>query len=337
MDATTRPSTFIEVNDAFIKKLGYTREEIIGKPSTLVLSDRSYNPPLDTIYEVLNSGKPITFEAQDRTKNGIIIPSEVITHKVQLEGKDVYLSVSRDITIQKQIEQELRDAEAQRMKFEAMVSHELRTPLQAILGFTELLGTRDGQLDEEVTKFVVSMIKKNVSRLENIANTIIDVSDMEYNIHKLKLKTLDFREFINEIQETYKHLGIKFFPCGSINPIFLEGDIEKLYMVFDHLIDNAMRNTNEKNRLITITPVLLETSIQITVIDNGAGIAKENLEKIFEKFVSIPTEYSVDGMGVGLYFVQQIILAHGGTITASSKGIGQGATFTICLPLKDLL
>jgi PAS domain S-box-containing protein len=329
--------SFLKVNDAYVEALGYTKEELVNlTPNEIVAPEMIEKIPL--FMEILNQGDSIEgVEWISIRKNKKKIFLSINLQIIPFKGQKVIFASARDMSVQKKIIDELKQAKNQRLKFEAMVSHELRTPLQAILGFTELLDTRVNQLDEDITKSVISMIKKNVSRLENIANTIIDVSDMEYSIYKLNLKTLDFREFMDKIQETHKHPGVNFFPCESINPIFLTGDSKKLHMVFDHLIDNAIRNTNEKNRLITVTPVLLNTSIQITFIDNGAGIAKKNLEKIFEKFVSIQTEYAVDGMGVGLHFVKQIILAHGGTITASSKGVGQGATFTIRLPLKDLL
>ena len=79
---------------------------------------------------------------------------------------------------------------------------------------------------------------------------------------------------------------------------------------------------------------ILKSVIRITIADNGAGIDPENLEQIFEQFVSIETEYSTTGTGLGLYLCRRIMEAHGGTVTAQSQGLGHGAKFIVELPRK---
>jgi PAS domain S-box-containing protein len=328
---------YLKVNNAYVEIMGYTRDEL----AELTPLDIAKSESVEKIHVIANILKQGGFveglEWFTQTKDGTELCLSLNIQLIPLMGQQCVLVVGRDISLQKELISELKEAETQRMKFESMVAHELRTPLQAILGFTEVLDSHTDQLDENTLYMIISTIKKNIFRLENIVNTITDVSDIEHNIYGLNLEVHDFRNFMHEIQETYKHLGIRFFPWASDKPIFLNIDDKKLRMVFEHLIDNAIRNTNKNNRVVTVTPTLFKHSIQITISDNGAGIAQENLEKIFDKFVSIPTKYAVDGTGVGLYLARQILLAHSGTITANSEGVGHGATFTIHLPREDFL
>ena len=114
--------------------------------------------------------------------------------------------------------------------------------------------------------------------------------------------------------------------------IILEGDTEQLRQVFYNILDNAIKHSSKDQRKIKVKYKILTDHIHFQVSDNGAGIAQEDLGRIFNQFVSISTEYSTGGTGIGLYLCQKIVEAHGGQITAQSEGKGRGATFTFDLP-----
>ena len=101
--------------------------------------------------------------------------------------------------------------------------------------------------------------------------------------------------------------------------------------VLDNLMDNANKNTPESGKIVLST-VLSPRSVQILVSDSGDGIKSSDLERIFDQFVSITTQYAIGGTGIGLYVSKIICEAHGGTLTAHSEGKNKGATFTIELP-----
>ncbi|MFX0050360.1 MAG: sensor histidine kinase [Candidatus Hodarchaeota archaeon] len=187
-------------------------------------------------------------------------------------------------------------------------------------------------MTDEILDSCITTIKKNFSRLELLIDSIIEMSEIEHGIHGLTLETVDFRYFMKEIQETYENNGIKFFQFSSDTPIYIDIDAKNLRIVLNNLIDNAIKQTISADRMISVSCKESQNTIQMYISDNGIGIIKENLEKIFDKFVSIPTEYAVDETGISLYVVRQIIRGHGGTIRAESPGVGQGSTFTIQLP-----
>jgi signal transduction histidine kinase len=112
----------------------------------------------------------------------------------------------------------------------------------------------------------------------------------------------------------------------------IEADKERLIQVLENIINNAVDHTASDQRMIQASFETLPNIIKIKITDNGAGIAPENLKRIFEQFVSIETKYSVKGTGIGLYLSKLIMKSHGGTIRAHSRGIDQGSTFIIELP-----
>jgi signal transduction histidine kinase len=101
-----------------------------------------------------------------------------------------------------------------------------------------------------------------------------------------------------------------------------------------NLIDNAVKHTTKDNRRIIVEMKTETDSVQLFINDNGSGIRSEDLEVIFDKYVSIPTDNTVVGTGLGLYISREILKAHGGTIKAESEGRSHGSTFIITLPLK---
>ena len=115
-------------------------------------------------------------------------------------------------------------------------------------------------------------------------------------------------------------------------PLNIEGDQSRLRQVLDNLVSNAIHHSHPEHRLIKLSLTISPSIIQIIITDNGAGIAPDNLERIFTQFISIETEFSTTGTGIGLYLSQKIMELHGGKITAQSQGSGHGATFIVELP-----
>ncbi len=109
-----------------------------------------------------------------------------------------------------------------------------------------------------------------------------------------------------------------------------------MLQILDNLLENVVKQTPQDQRKIIVTPEILPNIIRVHVADNGAGIAPEDLDSIFKPFTAIPTKYSAGGTGIGLYLARMPVEAHGGTLTAHSKGKGGGATFIMELPRKKV-
>ncbi|MEH2386045.1 MAG: ATP-binding protein [Nostoc sp.] len=259
----------------------------------------------------------------------------------------------RDITERKQAEQKCKqllereqaaraDAEtANRIKdeFLATLSHELRTPLNAIMGWTQLLRSR--KLNETTTVRALETIERNSKSLTQLIEDILDVSriirgTLHLNIHQVKLVPL-VEAAIDTVRPAAqaKEISIK---C-QFNPEvgLIMGDAKRLQQVVWNLLSNAVKFTPKGGR-VDVQLQRIESYIQIRVSDTGGGIAAEFLSHVFERFrqADSSSTRSHGGLGLGLAIVRHLVELHGGTVSAESPGIGQGATFIVNLPMKAI-
>jgi PAS domain S-box-containing protein len=172
---------------------------------------------------------------------------------------------------------------------------------------------------------------------EILKNELADVQSMsliEAGSFEIVMSNLRFCDFLDNFFVPYFDLLGNSFEYHSCNDgtVTIQGDADRLQQALDNIMVNAIKQTNKDTRKITAKVNILLDSIEIVISDNGVGIELANLEKIFEKFVSIQTEVSVTGTGIGLFLTREIINVHGGTVCAESKGMGHGATFIITLP-----
>ena len=258
-----------------------------------------------------------------------------------------------DITDRKQAEQEREqllereqaartDAEtANRMKdeFLATLSHELRTPLNAILGWTQLLRTR--KFNEITTGRALETIERNTRSLTQLIEDVLDVSriirgTLHLRIEMVKLVPL-MEAAINTVYPAAqaKEISIKcrFDPKVEV----VVGDADRLQQVMWNLLSNAVKFT-PKGGTVDVQLKHVESSVQIRVSDTGGGIAAEFLPHVFERFRQADSSRtrSHGGLGLGLAIVRHLVELHGGTVSAESPGIGQGATFVVSLPMKSI-
>ncbi|MEH2106109.1 PAS domain S-box protein [Nostoc sp.] len=258
-----------------------------------------------------------------------------------------------DITDRKQAEQEREqllereqtartDAEtANRMKdeFLATLSHELRTPLNAILGWTQLLRTRN--FNEITTGRALETIERNTRSLTQLIEDVLDVSriirgTLHLRIEMVKLVPL-MEAAINTVYPAAqaKEISIKcrFDPKVEV----VGGDADRLQQVMWNLLSNAVKFT-PKGGTVDVQLKHVESSVQIRVSDTGGGIAAEFLPHVFERFRQADSSRtrSHGGLGLGLAIVRHLVELHGGTVSAESPGIGQGATFVVSLPMKSI-
>ncbi|MFH1491089.1 MAG: ATP-binding protein [Pseudomonadota bacterium] len=241
------------------------------------------------------------------------------------------LIVLHDVTRLKKLEDMRRD-------FVANVSHEIKTPITAIKGFTETL--RDGAIEnpEDAVRFL-KIIDRHVHRLEAIIEDLLSLSRIEGEEQKgeIELKEGSIREVLGTAQQIgqakagEKKLRI-ILNCGEglaakINAPLLEQAVV-------NLLDNAVKYTGEGGT-ITLEGKPQGNEVVIRVIDQGCGIEKEHLSRIFERFYRADKARSrqMGGTGLGLAIVKHITLAHGGRVSVESTP-GKGSTFTITLPLN---
>ena len=247
-----------------------------------------------------------------------------------------WFGTNTDIEDLKQAREEAETANRIKDEFLATVSHELRTPLNAIMGWTHLL-TR-GKLDEKTSARGLETIARNASAQNQLISDLLDVSRIISGQLRFESGVVDLIRVIEAATETIRpaadakgidlHLELEH-AAGLVS-----GDSMRLQQVVWNLLSNAIKFT-PKGGQVTLELKREYSSVVIVVSDTGEGINVEFLPYIFDRFrqAESTTKRLHNGLGLGLAIVRHLVEAHGGTIRASSKGRGKGATFTATLPL----
>jgi PAS domain S-box-containing protein len=259
----------------------------------------------------------------------------------------------RRITDQKLAEQELtrlndlerrardeaEDANRAKDFFLAFVSHELRSPLNAILGWAKILLTK--QVDDETRRNALETIERSARSQTKLINDLVDSARVASGKISLEFRPTNLFEVVKVSVNAQKPAA----ESRSINLDFTDndqnaivfGDANRLQQIVNNLITNAIKFTDDGGHI----GVGLETAggqAVVTIRDNGRGISPDSLPNIFRQFSQ--SEPSDDirkgGLGLGLSIAKILINKHGGTVEATSAGIGHGSTFTVTIPLKDV-
>jgi signal transduction histidine kinase/ActR/RegA family two-component response regulator len=228
--------------------------------------------------------------------------------------------------------------QANRLKdqFLAVVSHELRTPLNAILGWAEML--RSGILDESRRERAAQVIHDSAKRQAQLIDDLLDVARIVSGKLRLERTLVDSEEVIREALQVVqpaadtKHIQVSFEADPQIG--FISGDKARLQQIVWNLLSNAIKFTPEGGA-VRVHVRQVDQTVELTVSDTGQGIAPDFLETVFEPFRQADgsTTRRHAGLGLGLAIVRHLVDAHGGTVTAQSRGEGQGATFMVRLPV----
>jgi two-component system phosphate regulon sensor histidine kinase PhoR len=258
-----------------------------------------------------------------------ILPSSKWIGKESEEGRGA-VAVFHDIT-------RLKELEKIRQDFVANVSHELRTPLTTIKGYAETL--LEGALKEEVAAQFVQVIKRHSDRLEKIVEDLLILSKIESKEFQLRMESLSISDLIGDVLDFLKEPLNKrkiSVSVGEIPPTLLVyGDRQYLEQVLINILDNAIKYGRDRGNIKISVNENPDGEIQVSVEDDGTGIPKEDLPRIFERFYRVDKGRSKElgGTGLGLSIVKHIVQAHGGSVWAESE-ITKGSRFHFTLPKR---
>jgi PAS domain S-box-containing protein len=242
-----------------------------------------------------------------------------------------------DVTDRRRADNAEADA---RMKeqFLGTVSHELRTPLTAILGWVNLLQTRDrraGDYDAGEVRRGLEVIERNASLQTQLIDDLLDVSRILAGKLRVDVQPLDLEPLIRQSVESLRPAsearGIAL--SVSIEPeSIVQGDADRLTQVLTNLLNNSLKFTPRRGSIEVFVTTEADW-VRIVVRDTGRGIAPQDLTRVFERFQQIDgsTTRTAGGLGLGLAIVDHIVRAHGGDVVATSAGLGLGAAFTVRL------
>lgn len=223
--------------------------------------------------------------------------------------------------------------------FLATVSHELRTPLTSILGWAQMLTS--GKLDEPMQQRAIATIERNARSQAQIVEDLLDISRIVNGKLRLNVQLFSPHMSVEAALEALrpaagaKNIDLQLVQDPTAGPV--SGDPERLQQIVWNLVSNAIKFTPKGGR-VRLTLKKLDSSVQLIVSDNGAGIAAEHLPTIFDTFTQVdPTSTRKQGgLGLGLAIVKKLVELHGGHVTASSAGLGKGTAFTVTLPLAEV-
>jgi signal transduction histidine kinase len=255
-----------------------------------------------------------------------------------------------EMTEQVQARQELEKLDHLKDDFLSFATHELRTPLTAILGNAQILeklmrrqtgslNAQEGQrlsLEQELT--LLERIRQQVGKMNKLIEELLDATRMRGNVFELEYtERVDFVALTRRVVEQFSHIDHQITlktPEESLVGTADEGRVEQ---VLKNLMSNAL-NYSPKDQPVTVSVEGQTThpeEVVIAVHDEGQGIPQEEQAHLFERFYRVPGQgqAKVEGLGLGLYIAQQIVVQHGGRLWLQSQP-GQGTTFYLSLPLK---
>lgn len=296
---------------------------------------------IDSAVEAMKQG------ASDYLLKPLNLDELIVRIKKVLEERQRFIRLKDFADQLEKANQELRRIDAIKSEFVSVASHELRTPLAAIKNAIQLiLQGKTGEITETQAKFL-SMADRNINRLINIINDLLNLSRIESGRMTMKLESLPLKPLLDTVvaslrpQTETKSIKIEV-ELAEPSP-FIYADREKVEQILTNLIGNAIKFTSEGGTIrLRAEPYQEDKStnspdkIAISVEDNGIGIPPEHLDKIFEKFHQVDGSLhrSVGGTGLGLAITKGLVEAHQGKIWVKSQ-VGKGSIFTFTLPLYN--
>ncbi|MEY2546210.1 MAG: hypothetical protein QOG48_1327, partial [Verrucomicrobiota bacterium] len=315
---------------------GYTPAELIGRPyvDLVHVDDRGKTAEADD--NIRKAGKLTDFVNRYVRKDGAIV--DVLWSASWSATDKILFCVAHDVTQRQRAEEALREAKdaadrANRAKSEFLsrMSHELRTPLNAILGFSQLL---ERQSPTETQRSRLGHITSAGRHLLDLINEVLDISRIESGRMQLSVEPVCLAHILAETLELIRPLAAErsielCAPDKIDNEWHLLADRQRIKQVMLNLLSNAVKYTPENGRVAVSADLLGEKQTRIVVSDNGPGIARENLSRLFTPFDRLGAEQSeVQGTGLGLALSQRLMQAMGGSIGVESDP-GRGSTFWI--------
>jgi len=254
---------------------------------------------------------------------------EVFTAPVHdiVEGQDKILGriwTFRDVSREYEIN-------AMKNQFVSTVSHELRTPLSSIMGFTELMLSRE--LDSQKQKKYLETIEREARRLTDLINDFLDIQRMESGRVSYEISKFDLFEICEELAEVFQTKSDKHqILVRGIPPIMVKADLSKIEQVLNNLISNAVKYSPAGGQ-VEIELSLENEAVHMSIKDQGLGIPEESLPHIFERFYRVDNSdrRNIGGTGLGLAIVKELLDNMQGSVWAESKP-GEGSIFHVCLP-----
>ena len=336
----------VQVNSQTEKLFGYRREELLGRLLEVLMPERFHSAHV---------GKRRTFTADPQLrsmgrdldlyglhKDGREFPIDVSLSPLPPEAGILIASTIRDMTAQRCLEDELRErtlaleeADRQKDQFLAAVAHEFRSPLAVLTNVAHIL--RTAQVDVVTQQRAVDALGRQTTHMARLVEDLLDVSLVSRGEVSIRREAVDLQTVFSRavemglalVESRKHHLEVAPF----IERLWVNGDPTRLVQVVSNLLTNAAKYTLEGGN-IWLSAAREEGVATIRIRDNGVGIAKDMLSRVFDLFAQIESAEGsrIGGLGIGLTLVRRLVELHGGTVHVTSEGPGHGSEFVVRLP-----
>ena len=256
---------------------------------------------------------------------------------VIVDGRVIkWFGTATDIHSLKVAEEALREASRNKDEFLAVLAHELRNPLAPIRNAIELM--RDHPLDGTLRR-LHGMLDRQVAQMARLVEDLLEISRISRGDIRLEVADLSLEAVLASAVETVSPSlragGPSLTLPASLTTVRLDGDAVRLSQAFSNLLSNAIKFTPRDGH-IGVDVAVTDSHLQVTVADDGIGIAPDMLERVFDMFTQAQPDgsRSAGGLGIGLALVRRIVELHGGTVIARSEGMGFGSSFVVSLPRR---
>ncbi len=329
---------FIRVNRAMARRLGLEEpDQVVGKTPLELPNQAAALAYHREDGPVLESGTAQHYRLEKREGADGAVGWDLVARLPlrDLTGVVVgIIGIFRDVTEQKRAEEKIQEAVRRRDQFLAMLSHELRNPLGVVVNATSLLKEDDGSSRERL----MGVLDRQTKQMARLLDDLLEVTRVTENKIELRRAVIDLRavagEAVESMRSTMEGRSIRLEVEIGDEPLWVDGDSTRLQQIHQNLLSNAAKYTPRGGH-VTLVARREGGEAVVRVRDDGAGIAKELLESVFDLFVQAERtlDRSQGGLGVGLTLVRLLVKMHGGTVTASSEGEGKGAELVVRLPL----
>ena len=339
----------VEFNGAAESVFGYSRQEVLGGDmAEMIVPEHMREMHRKGMARFLETGEQKVIGAgrvrlEGLRKSGEVFPAELSISLSEANGQRVFVSYLRDITQELEAEEELRSArdkaqEGEKAKSDLLtvMSHEMRTPLNGILGSLALLD--QDSFDERQKRHLNSIAVSGELLLSHV-NDVLDLSSLGIETTPREKVTFDLQDVLLQMADSLmanahargNKLTVTSLTDGLTGVI---GSKRSLQQCLINLIGNAIKFTSDGDVSVEVERLNESDLVEIRISDTGVGIAPENLERIFDEFVTIDTAYSRQnaGTGLGLAITKRLVEAMEGEIEADSL-LGEGSLFTLRIPL----
>ena len=216
-----------------------------------------------------------------------------------------------------------------------MVSHELKTPITSLQGYLQILDKNAQKADDTFTAGVLERGLRQINKMTSMINGFLNMSRLESGKIHIDKQLFDLAELVKEVEEeslaSVTSHKIVFAP---VEPTPVIADRDKIGQVIINLINNAVKYS-PSDSVIYVACVTVNNLAMLSVQDEGIGIAKDDIDRLFDRYYRVESKYtkSISGFGIGLYFCKEIIDRHEGSIAVKSE-VGNGSTFYFTIPVQ---